>query len=445
MVLLNKPKQISGKQATWKTVEVAAPLKVQRRVPDAAEAAMAGISAALTGKKVAESLRVVSVSVPAVELATASSREEVSADVEILLSYLAGVEPEKPVSVPESLKQALAKVAPEARGGGSKALNDAAAFAKQLEPWARVLMDNSGKLRYVCYAFKVATSLGADVATAGLGGEEAVGLCFTSVDAAILSSWLVWFTAQLSDESPADNVVRQTLAFDFAAGPRGVMEQADAVCASMRPEDVERITHCAMTLKRRFAVLVGDIISLLIPNDMGVGGALVTEMLMRLEPSGAVEALKQLIIWYEMIKPEHRQMIEDRGQLTDTMQAANNTVRTFVLGQYDKSLQQKGIDAATRGVVSLFIPGAIVVNMAASSAILGNVGRSTSADVFDTLDNKMNNAAVTMHSVFGVAIGTLVVMAHCADKADSTASKDDRKFSVMNVVGGMIANRTSRR
>jgi hypothetical protein len=494
MVLLTQPRSIPGRQAYWKTIEHAVPLKVQKRTGDIAEGMIASISATLTGKSAAESFRIVLEAGSAMELATASSREEASGDVEMLQMCLVGTEPEKLGAVPEAVRRALAKYAAShslggstrargtaglpsggavrggsskalsdsiragdtaglpqggaVRGGGSKALSDAAAFAKQLEPWAVSLMDNADKLRYVCYAFKAATSLGADLATAGLGGEEVVGLCFTSVDAAILSSWLVWFTAQLSEDSPADSIVRQTLAFDFAEGPRALTAQADALCAAMRPEDVEHITKCALMLKRRFAVLVGDIISLLIPNDMGVGGAVVTEMLMCLEPEGAVDALKQLISWYEMIKPEHRQMLEDRGQLVGTVQSANNSVRTYVLSQYDKSLGQKGLEAAKRGVVSVFIPGGILVNAAATAAIAGNVGRGPSAEVFDTLDNKISDSAVMMHSVLGVAIGTLVIMAHCADRADPAskgAGKGARTFSVANLIGDMAVKRMTGR
>merc|ERR1712127_899323 len=120
---------------------------------------------------------------------------------------------------------------------------------------------------------------------------------------------------------------------------------------------------------------------------------------------------------------------------TGTMQSANNSVRTYVLSQYDKSLGQKGVEAAKRGVVSLFIPMGIFVNAAATAAIAGNVGRGPCAEVFDTLDKKMSDVAVTMHSVLGVAIGTLVVMAHCDDRAKPApkgASKGGRNFSVVN-------------
>merc|ERR1740129_1954552 len=105
-----------------------------------------------------------------------------------------------------------------------------------------------------------------------------------------------------------------------------------------------------------------------------------------------------------MIDQEHRQLLEDRGQLTHTLTSANTSVRTYVLGQYDKSLGQKGVEAAKRGVVSLFIPGGILANAAATAAIAGNVGRKPCADVFDTLDTNISDAAVSMHNVLGVAI-----------------------------------------
>merc|ERR1719468_1296820 len=116
-------------------------------------------------------------------------------------------------------------------------------------------------------------------------------------------------------------------------------------------------------------------------------------------------ALQQLVSWYEMISPGRRQMLEDPSQLIATMQSVNTCVRTYVLSQYDKSLGQKGVEAAKRGVVSLFIPGGIFVNAAATAAIAGNVGRAPCAEGFDTLDSHLSDAALTMHSVLGVAIG----------------------------------------
>merc|ERR1712113_78899 len=153
---------------------------------------------------------------------------------------------------------------------------------------------------------------------------------------------------------------------------------------------------------------------------------------------------------YEMIKPEHRQLLEDRGQLTQTLTSANTSVRTYVLSQYDKSLGQKGVEAAKRGVVSLFIPGGIFVNGAATAAIVGNIGRGPCAEGFDTLEAHISDASVTMHNALGVAIGTLAVMAHCADRADPApkgASKGKRNggFSVVNMIADMAVNRVARR
>merc|ERR1712151_522023 len=119
------------------------------------------------------------------------------------------------------------------------------------------------------------------------------------------------------------------------------------------------------------------------------------------------------------------------------MQTVNNSVRTYVLNQYDKPLGQKGVEAAKRGVVSLFIPGGIIVNAAATAAIAGNVGRGPCAEGFDTLEAHISDASVTMHSALGVAIGTLAVMAHCADRADpapkgASKGKGNGGFSVVN-------------
>jgi len=430
MVVLTQPRRFaSGGQTAWKTIQEAAPLKVQKYAASPAEAAVTSITAALTGdKKGSAPYRVVMATEPCVELATACTAEEAACDAELLLLYIVGVMPEDPGAISDAVRQVLAGVVVNAvheSGGDVPAtLSDQgdAGLARQLEPWALRLLENADKFRYICYAMKIATSVGADLATAGLGGEEVVGLCFASVDAAILSSWLAWFTTQLLDDSLASNVVQQTLSFDFAGGPRAVMAQADAICASMRPEDVEQVTRLALLLKRRFAVLVGDVISLFIPNDMGAGGAVVTEMLTRLKPIDAMDALKKLIWWYELIKPEHRGLLEDRNQLTGAMQATNNSLRTLVLSEYDQPLQRKGINAFKRNVVSLLIPGGPPLNFAASLAIGANVGRSSCAEIFDTLDEKMSNASATVHKVLAVAIGTLVVLAHCADMAEPSST-----------------------
>ena len=62
------------------------------------------------------------------------------------------------------------------------------------------LLESSDKLRYVVYALKISSSLSADVATLGLGGDEVVKLMFTAVDSLALSNWMVSFRQHLPEQ-----------------------------------------------------------------------------------------------------------------------------------------------------------------------------------------------------------------------------------------------------
>lgn len=425
MVFVKDPKPVSPR-GSWEDYLEDALLKVQRNT-----------STLLPKSGVAKRFRILTAN-PCVELAVGNTQEEISIDVDVLTRFIAGIVPEDPDLVPEKVKVCLAEAmrisaqaAHEEAAGGSGSTSAAALreewkaanVIKQLEPWARQLLEHSDKMRYVCYALKVATSATAEGSTLGLGGEELVQTAFISVDAAILGSWLTWFTSSLLDNSEASNVVQKTLAINFDGGPRAIAAQADAICASLRPEDAEPVTKLALSLKRRVAVLIGDVCSLFIPNDLAIGGVVITEMLTRIVASDASEGLRKLVAWYELISTQHRAYLEDSTRLTELLQLANEEVHKAVVYEYEKPLARKAGEAALRQLVLIPIPGSVLGNTVLTGCLCNNVGKQSCDEVFATVHERMPEIAAVLQKALSIAFGTLILLAHAADRADAAPTQ----------------------
>jgi len=428
MVLSREPARAAASGTAWETVQADAMFRVQREKVNP--------FSALFSKKAAKPFRIVTVHRPTVTIAEASKESEILADANLLTLFIAGVVPGDPDLIPEKVRSVLAEIgkdsAEPAEAGSSSGPPAATAAAqrelrsaevlKQLEPWALTLMENADRLRYVCYAMKVITSIGADVSTAGLGGEEVVQCCFLSVDAALVGSWLTWLTSAMLDDSPASNVVRKTLAIKFDGGPRSIAQQADEVCRSMRPEDVEPVTQVAMLLKRRISILVGDLVSLFIKNDFAIGGVMISELLLSLAPSDASDGLRRMVAWYECIPADQRGILENFERLAGLLNTANTKVRGLVMSEYDKPLGRKVMDAGVRQLVLLPVPFSAYPNLALTAALGSNAGRRSCEDTFSTLADKMPVVAQAMQKALSIAFGTLILLAHCADKRRATNS-----------------------
>jgi len=408
---------------TWETVQADMMFRVQREKVNP--------FAALFSKKAAKPFRIVTVHSPSVTIAEATTESEILNDASLLTRFIAGMVLDDPSLIPEKVRSVLADIGKdgaeplaEAAGGDGTPAATAAAqkelrseeVLKRLEPWALTLMENADRLRYVCYAMKVITSIGADVSTAGLGGEEVVQCCFLSVDAALVGSWLTWLTSAMLDSSPASNVVRKTLAIKFDGGPRSIARQADEVCQSMRPEDVEPVTQVAMLLKRRISILVGDLVSLFIKNDFAIGGVMISELLLKLAPNDASDGLRRLVAWYECIPADQRGLLENFDRLAGLLNAANTKVRGLVMDQYDKPLSRKVMDAGVRQLVLLPVPFSAYPNLALTAALGSNAGKKSCEDTFSTLAEKMPVVAQAMQKALSIAFGTLILLAHCADR-----------------------------
>lgn len=427
MVFLKEPvAAVSG--TTWETVQADMMFRVQRE--------KANPFMALFITKASKPFRIVTVHSPSTTIAEASKESEILIDADLLTRFIAGVVAEDPLLIPEKVKSVLAEIGKDSAETPMGAKSDGPAEAtaaaqkelrseellKQLEPWALTLMENADSLRYVCYAMKVITSIGADVSTAGMGGEEVVQCCFLSVDAALVGSWLTWLTSNLLDSSPASNVVRKTLAIKFDGGPRSVAQQADEVCQAMRPEDVEPVTQVAMLLKRRISILVGDLVSLFIKNDFAIGGVMISELLLKLAPIDASDGLRRMVAWYECIPADKRGILESNDRLGGLLGTTNSKVRGFVMDQYDKPLSRKIADAGVRQLVLLPVPFSAYPNLALTAALGSNSGKQSCEDTFSTLTEKMPVVAQAMQKALSIAFGTLILLAHCADKKAVPAS-----------------------
>jgi len=441
MVLLSKPEAVSALDGMkWNKVQEDVLFEVQRyQLGEAGKM----LGSFLVGSR-ARDFRLVTRGKTPMEIAVADTLDDILGDADMLRLFMVGVAPEG-TPIPESVRKALQEGAariiscePQGEPQG-ELVSDVETppttvvqwtkpeLLTQLEPWAVSLLENADKLRYVCYALKVATSLGAEAGTGGFAGEEILSLTFAGVDALLVSSWLCWFLKSLSDDSPGSSVIKEVVALDFAGGPEAVLERVDTICESMSPEDVEHVTKLAMVLKRRIAVVVGDIVSLMVPNDASLSGTVVTELLIRMQPNDAGDMLRRLMDLYGMISAEHRGVLENHDQLHSLLEAANLRVRNAVIEEYDRPADKKLKRAATRsaklfavGLIPPFGPvmGAIsVANLVGSAAVHNNTGRESCNTVFTTLEGNMPNIVNTIQRALGMSFGVLVLLARCADKA----------------------------
>jgi len=448
MVLLSKTDTLGTFDGMrWQTVEQDVLFEVQKyQLGDPGKM----LRSVFVGSKVKD-FRLVSKGQKPVEIATADSLDEIQSDADLLRLLVVGVAPEGgAASVPPAVRQALVEGAAQLRSelppggaqedvamannGGAGDTSMATAVTQwtrpelitQLEPWAVRLLENADRLRYVCYAFKVASTLGAEGATGGVAGEEVVSLTFAGVDALLVSSWLSWFLKSLNDDAPGTNVVKEVVALDFAGGPEAVLERVDTICEAMTPEDVEHITSMAMVLKRRLAVVVGDIVSLMVPNDVGITGTVITELLIRMQPKDAEDMLRRLMDLYGLIPASNRTVLENREQLHELLESSTGRLRDAIMEEYDQPSGQKLKHAATRSAkltAAMLIPplGPVMAtmnmaNLVGSTATFTNTGRDSCSQVFSTLEQNMPLIVATIQRSLGMSFGVLVLLARCADR-----------------------------
>jgi hypothetical protein len=208
----------------------------------------------------------------------------------------------------------------------------------------------------------------------------------------------------------------------------------------LRKEDLEQVTRFAVALKNRIAALVGDVTSLFIPDDFGVAGVMISELLVQMKPGSAVDVVKRMVGWYEMIPLDKRQKLENHEDLGRLMVTGNTAVRNVVMNEYDKSLGSKFVRASVRHVLTLPLLPLHFANMPVSAALAANVGKRECADTFTAIEEKLPVVATTLQKSLAVAFGVLVLLANCADGADGK----DRQGQI-NALGARASGRVMER
>jgi len=443
-VLLETPRAVVALDgASWQNVQQDVLFSDQRYQLGSAGKALRSLTSKVlpvVGAKV-QDYRLTTRGTSPMELAAADSLEDIEADAELLRRCLVGATAEG--AVPEAVLSCLQQAATQLGADRAHETGDAGStptavvqwavpeLLDKLEPWAATLLNNADRMRYVCYALKIASTLGAEGATGGFAGEEVLSLTFAGVDALLVSSWMSWFLKSLTDDSVASNVIKDVVALDFVGGPEAVQHRADAICQRMSADDVEHVTKLAMILKRRISVVVGDIVALMVPNDASLSGAIVTELLIRLKPVDASDALVRLMGWYAMIPGSNRASLESREQLHSLLESSNARLRDAILQEYDKPATEKLKGAAKRSaglvgancVLGLTPLGPIlgamtVANFAGSAAAYANTGREACASVFATLEERLPTVVAMLQQILGLSFGVLVLLARCADQAE---------------------------
>eukprot|EP01063_Lacrimia_lanifica_P003221 TRINITY_DN11709_c0_g1_i1.p1 TRINITY_DN11709_c0_g1~~TRINITY_DN11709_c0_g1_i1.p1 ORF type:complete len:461 (+),score=101.71 TRINITY_DN11709_c0_g1_i1:67-1449(+) len=443
MPLLQQSREVKGGKVAWSQVASEPLFEIQEYRLGGLGKAARGLKHTIKGNKEIEvgSFRIVTSAPPLAELAVADSRDDIDADADALRLYVAGIPgPEVPLLV----KQALTAVAEQlrdtasARGAGEDGPTDSEGNAVALSDSSRehldkmclLLLDSSDRLRYVVHALKVAASLSADVATAGLGGEEIVELLFVAVDALAWSSWLTWFSANLLTENSAGTgAVRGILTMSFAGGPDGVMAQAGALAAQLSADQAAIAMRLCNSLKKRVASLVGNLASLFTPEDASIMSVVVTELLIRLTPSDCGGALAKLAGWYGKISMERRRVLQDQGHLAGLIRAGGALVERTVMSEYNRTSTGKLMHGAKRhGVLaagSVVFPPLMLVNVAhlgASAALQVNYGKESCERVFEALQgDKADAIAAGLQQVLAVSFGVVALLDACSKRDDVMA------------------------
>jgi len=162
-------------------------------------------------------------------------------------------------------------------------------------------------------------------------------------------------------------------------------------------------------------------VSLFIKNDFAIGGVMVSELLLKMAPGDASDGLRKMVAWYECIPDDKRGVLENYDRLAGLLGNVNTKVCGFVMAEYDKPLGRKMVDAGVRQLVLLPVPFSAYPNLALTAALGSNAGKQSCEDTFSTLTERMPVVAQAMQKALSIAFGTLILLAHCADKKGAPA------------------------
>merc|ERR1719387_363181 len=116
---------------------------------------------------------------------------------------------------------------------------------------------------------------------------------------------------------------------------------------------------------------------------------MISELLVQMKPGSAVDVVKSMVGWYEMIPLDKRQKLENQEDLGRLMATGNTAVRNVVMTEYDKSLGSKFVRASVRHVLTMPLPPLHFANLFGSAALGANVGKKACADTFTTIEEKL--------------------------------------------------------
>lgn len=208
-------------------------------------------------------------------------------------------------------------------------------------------------LRHVIQTLKIATALGADIATLGMGGDEIVELIFSSIDILDLASSIGQTVEEITDPD-----IKKLFEINFLYGPIGVKQQLDIILNQIDGETLSN-KFCSVfdNLLQPIAVVVGDIVSLMIPDDADVAGTVITETIMNAVTTKSNNAIKNLLdklisIW-NYIPYDKKTFIQEPEYASKVLWYIFASANNIILNFYNHSLSSNTVDASKIGATGI--------------------------------------------------------------------------------------------
>ena len=296
-------------------------------------------------------------------------------------------------------------------------------------------------LRIALQAIKVVTSTTALVASAGAGGDTATDSIFLYIDAFNLITRLNEFR-KLIRSTDYEELILELVNLEFK-GVEYIVEKVDtlmeknALASNLVEEFCELLIDNVL---KPVATTIGSTISLILPNDGGITGVVVTEIIIAAEKNLISKAINKIFETYREFPQEWKDRITNTSKLEEYLETTcKNTRKILTDGFNDKKTVKKMRIALSAASVftplGILVPGGpILINGLTWFAKDSKYDpikavRKTCFHIIDFIDDNAKEFAIALNKIFALVIMILYIKLHCVEP---DTAKDIMQKSLTN-------------
>lgn len=282
-------------------------------------------------------------------------------------------------------------------------------------------------LRIVLQAIKVVTSTTALVASSGAGGDTATDSIFLYIDSYNLITKLNEFR-KLIRSTDYEELILELVNLEFK-GIEHIVEKVDtlmeknALASNLVEEFCELLIDNVL---KPVATTIGSTISLIMPNDGGITGVVVTEIIIAAEKKLLSKAINKIFETYQKFPQEWKDRITNISKLEEYLETTcKNTRKILTDGFNDKKVVKKmriSLSAASVFTpLGILIPGGpILINGLTWFAKDSKYDpikavRKTCFFIIDFIDDNAKEFAQALNKIFALVIMILYIKLQCAE------------------------------